>query len=245
MTAGFADRQHLLLLLAMITVAGCGGTHKDQAQQPKRGAAGRIHETAKAPDPADRGSTLPQLLANATSSKHTITAGHLELGGGQTIPVRQIGTWVDPGARNEQEFAISVGRTLRALSANTGSEFCGRICRHGAVWGAAILTIDSGRYCPDLPHCPGTEWRPEGQGIHSHRKPGPYQMTVQDTLLRPGSNGEYVFLDAERASEEDLVAGGWVVGEYGLWHIKARTLVPVWDYQREQAGPPAQGTPKL
>lgn len=64
-------------------------------------------------------------------------------------------------------------------------------------------------------------------------------MTVQDTLLRPGSNSEYVFLDAERASEEDLAAGGWVVGEHGLWHIKARTLAPVWDYQREQAGAPA------
>ena len=244
MAPGYGKQQCLLLFLAMITVGGCGSADKGQAQQPDGETAGRIHETAKAPDPTELGSTLPQLLANATSSKLITTAGHLELGGGQTIPVRQIGTWIDPGARNEQEFAISVGRTLRTLSANTGSEFCGRICRHEAMWGATILTIDSGRYCPDLPRCPGTEWSPEGQGIHSHRKPGPYQMTAQDTLLRPGSKREHVLLDAERASEEDLAAGGWVVGEHGLWHIKARTLVPVWDYQREQAGPPAQGTPK-
>lgn len=253
-------RTRLLLasLLTLGLLAGCGPSDEqhDPSNQAGADTAGRAptSTTTPAASPArdiptnlvgqpDMGMGLSQLLATAKPDAKTPVVGHLELANNQRLPVRWVGVWTDSQVKNEQEFSTSVGRVMRTLSATTGSEFCAQICKRGGEWGAAILTIDSGRYCPRLNLCPSLKWEHAGQQIHSHRRSGPYEMTAHDELLRSGTarTERSVNLEAERASKEDIAVGGWLVGQDGLWHVDEKgELKAIWDFQREQPGPPAR-----
>lgn len=192
----------------------------------------------------DEGMTQEELLDAAEQQISTYIVGHLEVGPNKhRIPLRWAGVWTDEQAQTEEEFAISLGRVMRAMSARVEVEFCAQICRREDTWGAAIITIDSGRYCPNSRLCPSNRWASEGHPIHSHRRSGPYQATPQDEALRTGTlrPTREIHLEAERASKEDIKLGGWMVGQDGLWFIDEQGgLNAVWDYGREQKGMPAR-----
>lgn len=253
-------RTHLFVasLLTLGLLAGCGQSSQpdkltdesavDTARQSSTGPAASTSSPSRDVPTnlvghPDVGMGLSQLLAAAKPDAGTPVVGHLELANTQRLPVRWVGVWTDKQVGNEQEFATSLGRVMRSLSATTGNEFCSQICKRDSEWGAAILTIDSGRYCPTLSLCPSLNWKHAGQQIHSHRRSGIYEMSAHDEMLRTGTarTERMVTLEAERASKEDFEVGGWLVGQDGLWHVGPKgELRAVWDYQREQAGPPAR-----
>lgn len=192
----------------------------------------------------DKGMTQQELVDAGLQQTRTYVVGHLEVGPNKhRIPVFWAGVWTDDQAQSEEQFAIGLGRVMRAMSASAEIEFCAQICRRGDTWGAAITSIDSGRYCPNTRLCPSPRWEAHGHAIHSHRRSGPYQPTAQDEVLRSGTlrPTREIHLEAERASRQDIQVGGWMVGQDGLWFIDEKGhLRAVWDYEREQPGPPAR-----
>lgn len=192
----------------------------------------------------EKGMTQDELVQAANKQLSTRVIGHLEVGPNKhRVPLRWVGMWTDETAQSEEEFAIGLGRVMRAMSMAADVEFCAQICRNKNTWGAAILTIDSGRYCPYTGFCPSERWQASGVSIHSHRRSGAYVMTPQDQALRTGQlrPAMEIALEAERASKLDLEQRGWIVGTDGLWLVDAQgQLHGVWDYGRERAGPPAR-----
>ena len=132
-----------LITFALVSffMVGCGNNQPEttpgnpEIQKPQKAEA-EPSISKNLVGQSNRGLTLAQLLETAKPTAKTPVVGHLELKNGTRIPIRWVGVWEDTKATNEQEFAISLGRVMRSLSATTGNEFCSQICnkdRNGAA----------------------------------------------------------------------------------------------------------------
>jgi hypothetical protein len=186
---------------------------------------------------ARENTSLAQMAKQARQP--TLRVGTLETTAHRHVAVYQVGVWQDPSATTQQAFAISLGRVMRQLSADTGHEYCAQPCKQDGTWGAAVLTVRSGRYCPRLVLCPSAQWLPNGQAIHSHGTKPDYRNTRVDQALglTRARLGTQVELDNEQASQADLALGGWLVTADALWQLDpvTGTRRKVWDYP--QPGP--------